>query len=454
MKKIYRVTFILLIISITVKLSAQEVHYWSHTYGTESTLLGGAVIGSVNDLGATYYNPGKLALTNDPNFLFSARIFEYVNLKIQPKDPIIDGASESYLRPSPAFIVYSLSSDWLGKNKLAFSLLTRHTFDVRLKTRYVGNVESTDISNELLYEGESGQYWGGITWAYPFKGKYKIGIGITNYFTVTSYRTRNSISIQSTDTSNTVGILSGVTEYDYYNIGVLWKAGIGFTFEKIKFGITVTSPSLNLLGSGSTDVNINSSGIDIDGDQQPDEFLISNYQKDLTSKYSSAYAVGFGIYYKFGDFKVHLAGEYYGDVSKYSVLASEEFQSQTGGYTLTNDLTNALKPVFNFGIGLEYLVNEKFTTYGAFVTDRSALNTDEESNHSFSKWDYYHITAGAALSFEEFELTFGLSLAFAGDDVEVPILPLSESEDIDFVFQRESAEVSSLRLKFILGIVF
>ncbi len=40
----------------------QDTQYWNLQYGTRSTLLGGAVIGSVSDLSATYYNPGALGL--------------------------------------------------------------------------------------------------------------------------------------------------------------------------------------------------------------------------------------------------------------------------------------------------------------------------------------------------------------------------------------------------------
>ena len=453
MKKKYQV-FLLLLIIITVNLSAQDVHYWSETYGTESALLGGAVIGSVDDLGATYYNPGKLALTDDPKFLFSARIVEYTYLGVKPNNDIIDGASKDYLSPAPAFIVYNLSSDWLGKHRLAFSILSRHNFDLRLKTRYVGNFESSDVSNEIIYEGDVDEYWGGITWSIPLRGKYKFGIGITNYFVLRSYRTRNSLSIQTVDTSNTLGVFSGVTEYDYYNVGVLWKLGIAYTFEKIRFGVTITTPSVNLFGSGEMDLNVHSSGIDADGDQQPDELLISEYQKDLTSKYNSAFAIGLGIYYRFIDLKIHFACEYYADVSKYNVLTTNEFQSQTGGFTLTNHLTHALKPVFNFGIGLEYFLSKKVTAYGAFTTDRSALNTEVFNNHSYVEWDYYHITTGAALFIDDLELTFGLSLSFAGDEVSIPILPLSESEDVDFVFQQQSASVTALRLKLIIGLAF
>jgi hypothetical protein len=437
-----------------ISVIAQDAHYWTQTYGTRSTLLGGAVIGSVDDLGATFYNPGKLVLTDDPSFLFSARVFELENLSIEPTDGLTEGASKSKLRPSPSFIVFNLSSNWLGKSNLAFSFLTRQTFETRLKTRYVGIINSSDFSNEILYEGSSDEYWGGITWSYPFYGKYELGIGFSNYIAVKSYRSRNSISLQEKDSLNNVGLLSGIREYDYYNVRILWKAGIGFTFESIRFGLTVTTPSLNLFGSGETDINLNSSGVDIDGDDMPDEFLISNYQKDLQSKYTSAFAFGIGAYYRFSDFKIHISGEYYSRVNKFNVLTTNRFKSQTGNIFLTNHLTQALKPVLNIGLGLEYLISQRVTTYGAFITDFSALEKDERSNHSVSSWNFYHLTGGASLTFDKLEVTFGLSFAFAKDEISVPLVPITPSEEIDFIFQQQNAEISSTRIKFILGLTF
>jgi hypothetical protein len=450
---IVRLSFFL-ILCLSISVSAQDAHYWTQTYGTRSTLLGGAVIGSVDDLGATFYNPGNLSLIDDPNFLFSARVFEFKNITLEPNEALVDGVSKSQFKPSPSFIVYNLSTDWLGKSNLGFSFLTRQTFDTRLKTRYVGNSNFSNLSNEILYEGNTDEYWGGITWSYPFYGKYELGIGITNYFAVRSYRSRNSISIQAIDSLSNVGVLSGVREYDYYNVRILWKAGIGFTFETIRFGLTITTPSLNLFGTGEADINLNSSGIDIDGDNLPDEFLISDFQKDLPSVYNSAFATGIGIYYRFSDFKVHLAGEYYSKVSQFNVLTTNKFQSQTGNFSLTNNLIQALKPVFNIGFGVEYLISKKVTTYGAFVTDFSALNNEVRSNHSVSSWNFYHLTGGASLTFEKLELTFGLSFAFASDNISVPLVPITPNEDIDFIFQQQNAEISSFRIKFILGLTF
>jgi hypothetical protein len=54
---------------------AQDNNYWSLQYGPVAELLGGVVVGSAIDLSSTYYNPGGLALADDPAFLLSLNSF-------------------------------------------------------------------------------------------------------------------------------------------------------------------------------------------------------------------------------------------------------------------------------------------------------------------------------------------------------------------------------------------
>ena len=104
MKKLYCI--ILLLIVISSNNVAQETYYWNVTYGTRSTLLGGAVIGSVSDLSATYYNPGAIALFDDAQFILSALVYQLENYTIK------DGAAEgidldfSTVIPSPSFVAF------------------------------------------------------------------------------------------------------------------------------------------------------------------------------------------------------------------------------------------------------------------------------------------------------------------------------------------------------------
>ena len=132
------------IILIQLNLTAQENNYWNIQYGTRSTLLGGAVIGSVSDLSATFYNPGAIALFPDVKFILSAQVYQMDNYKI------VDGAAEgkdldySSIVPSPNFVAFDLGFDFLGDDRLAFSILTRQNANVEFSARVI---DSLDVSN-------------------------------------------------------------------------------------------------------------------------------------------------------------------------------------------------------------------------------------------------------------------------------------------------------------------
>jgi len=53
----------MVLLPLVPRVQAQDSHYWSIQYGPVGQLVGGQVIGGVNDLSATYYNPGALGLT-------------------------------------------------------------------------------------------------------------------------------------------------------------------------------------------------------------------------------------------------------------------------------------------------------------------------------------------------------------------------------------------------------
>ena len=54
MRKMRWTLVLLLVCGNAAPLIAQDTHYWNDQYGPKSMLLGGAVIGSVNDMSATY----------------------------------------------------------------------------------------------------------------------------------------------------------------------------------------------------------------------------------------------------------------------------------------------------------------------------------------------------------------------------------------------------------------
>ena len=80
---------------------AQDAHYSTMQYGPRASLLGGAVIGSVDDVSGTYYNPGALVLASNLAFSFSTNVFEVESLRLEGRggEGIELGSSRSGIRP-------------------------------------------------------------------------------------------------------------------------------------------------------------------------------------------------------------------------------------------------------------------------------------------------------------------------------------------------------------------
>ncbi|MEJ2196717.1 MAG: hypothetical protein P8X73_17930, partial [Ignavibacteriaceae bacterium] len=334
---------ILFLISFN-SLIAQDAHYWNIEYGTRSTLLGGAVIGSVSDLSATYYNPGAVALFPDRSFVLSARVYQLETISVE------DGAGAgrqldySTIVPSPSFVAFDIKFDFLGDAHLAVSLLTRQSMNFEFRTRLIESIDvipsspgTEDFAGGISIDRTLGEIWGGIT--YSSKLNETIGIGLTGYIAHRNQTASKEIIVQVLpNDSSEILSLTDIVNYNYNNIRALLKFGIGFNFQPLTLGLTVTTPSLNIAGSGSVGTHFFLNGADANNN-----VFDSNFQDDVASDYKSSWAVGAGGGYRFGNFKVHFSTEWYNAVDLFTVLNTEPYISQGSGDTLTNDLTLELK---------------------------------------------------------------------------------------------------------------
>ena len=426
---------------------SQENNYWNIQYGTRSTLLGGAVIGSVSDLSATFYNPGAIALFPDVKFILSAQVYQLDNYLIK------DGAAKgkdlefSNIVPSPNFVAFDFDFDFLGDDRLALSILTRQNADVEFSTRIIDSLDvvQSDPGKEsfaggINLERKFNDVWGGIT--FSSKLNNVIGVGLTGYIAYRSHKASSITILEALLSTGQIASYSEINNYSFTNCRALLKGGIGINLNPLTLGLTVTSPGLNLFGSGSVGTHLFASGVD-------STRFNSNYQDDINSKFNSSWALGIGGAYRLGNFKIHLSSEWYDAINKYNILDTEHYISQSSGEMLTNDLSHEAKSIINYGLGLDYFANDSLIFSMSFTKDQSAYVANTTTNLApSSAWDLIHIAAGSTFPLWKTEITVGIVYSTGAQTLNnsINISPDSEDESIN-----RQSEFKYSQIKVLLG---
>jgi hypothetical protein len=435
---------------------AQDSHYWNQQYGTRAELLGGLVVGSALDISATYYNAGMLALVEDPDVVQAAQTFELQSIVLQDTPRPGEDLSSLSFRTAPSLFAGLLPSRVQG-GRLAYSTLTRTRFKASLETRLGGTADvfldepgEETIAGERLLSQDLSELWAGLTWSRRLGGH--TGFGITTYFTYFGQNRRiQSIVRAANDSTGAGGTLTVIDDFDYWTLGLLWKTGIAFDFDPWKFGLALTTPNLTYFGTGKALYNRAITGIDLDGDGNPDSKIFTGLQEGLSASHHRPWSVAAGVSYRIGRTALHFSSEYFGKVDRYTPLEAN-LEGEIGSLPLEKRLTQQLDHVLNLGIGVQHRFNERFAYYGAFWTDFSAAESEFEANASVTKWDIFHLSSGAKVSFRGVLFTFGVTYA-SGDD-ETPIA-IDFLGDGDFVLGEPTASGATYRrLRFILGFAF
>jgi len=399
---------LVLLALLPARVRAQDSQYWNLQYGPVAELVGGVVVGSTRDLSATFYNPGALALVRDPSLLASVESFEAVSLKAKSQPPAID-FSDLSVRPSPTLFAFALPRRLTGSHTIAISGLTRQDFDLRVDNWQV--TPSRQGGAESLFDQSLNENWFGLSWAHH--AGERVGIGLTTYVVYRGQRTRKEISgqVALSSTQGAAGLL--VEDFDYSNYRLLWKAGVSMHHDAWDLGLTVTTAPVRLLGSGSA--SYTRSAVEADLGNGPVVSVAVQHVADLESHYQSPWSVAVGGAYRRSQNTFHGTVEAFESVSAFDVLDTSPFASDPSAALLVRRLHQAARSVVNFGLGYQRMVSGRFSYYGAFTTDFTFANRDDEGTNSLSTWDIYHVTAGTSLVVRSVKLTMGAAYAFGSD---------------------------------------
>lgn len=398
----------------------QDAHYWTEQFGARGDLLGGLIVGAVEDPSAAFYNPGALGLRDQPAFLITANGFQHTWITLDGVGVEPDLRSRR-LDVSPDFVAGSLPMDWFGKSRLSYSAFTRSRLRARLSGRRVdprevvdANPDSLGSVQEAVLDHHMTESWVGLSWAYPVAPK--VGVGVTQFVSARSQSTElNRVSEAFAQTPEIQGGFQS-RDFGYTVWRLLWKVGVKVEAGKWRVGGALTTPALRLFGSGESASN-ETLFDQTQSAPKPEPRLAASDQRDLRASWKTPWSASVGVSHMLSRGAVHATAEWFGSVGPYEVVETDPFRSQTQEDTVRLPLRGELRAVLNAGAGAEYSFSDAVTGYGSFRTDFSAAPPGDRLTVSVATWDLFHLTLGAGLHFRSFDLTLGTALAYGQDTI-------------------------------------
>jgi len=424
-------------------LKAQVDHYWSQQYGAVSSLTGGAMIAGARDNSAAFYNPGGLAYVEFPNLSVDGNIYRLDKIKLSDGGGSGINLNSAQMSIYPQILAGMISYIKVPGLKLSWSILTRNYNNVLMSTRYARDNGTPTIPGsdqylgELDYVSQLNEQWFGLCVSY--KVLKNLGIGITNFGTYrgeTSSITNNSRAVSVKDTNATLSLSNYTQTMKYITVGTLFKAGIDWELKHWRFGLTVTTPSISLYGTGSTrrEESYYSTGSAENAGQQP--YMIRAEDKSAKATFRHPWSFGLGIEFRTEKTRIALSAEYFLRINSYYIMSpdanpmiypatlkdSSQMKSKIEHYLY---YSSASKPLLNAGIGLDQRLGKSFSLLLGARTDFSSYTPTEDSRvmtHGTGQWDLYYISTGLSYHRAKQIITIGFSYGFS---LNTPIEPIA-----------------------------
>ena len=436
--------------------AAQDSHYWDSQFGTKAELLGGLVVGAPTDLSATFYNPAWIAQRQEPSVLLTTKAVEGYRLELENAFGTATDATTTSYGASPGYLAgrFSLGDDRGWKWAYTYLEKVRFVFDDGGSTILADpGLPPGGLAWEALETfrvSDVAEGWYGFSFSRKLSDR--VAIGFSPYAAQRSQRSRTQIAGQVLAADTSRNDINLVEDYRYWHLRLLMKIGVAVEGEYWTAGLTVTTPSLGLMGSGEMfDRVYSSGGYDPNDPTGAEPFLQVDAQEDLDTDWRSPLSIAAGAAWHVGASRLHVTAEWFDAVERYDVIdpARYEIQSRPGEFDRA-DLSYAADRVLNYGLGLERIFSERFSLFTSYRLDQTTSHRDRTDRINTTAWDLHHVTAGASFELLSMEFTAGLQYSWGEVDLD-PVLDLGENIDDDIVLANEPGTLRFERLKVLLG---
>lgn len=464
-----------LIISTSLCMQGQTNHYWTNKVGARSIMLGGAVVGNVRDNSAIFYNPGGLAfienasISADGDAIYvdifkhkngAGESLDMENVQLQSVPSAFSGLFKSKKRP------------WLTLN---YALLNHDASKSAFNAKYAGvaDVMSENPGDEnylgtYSFSNETREDWVILGRGYKVNERFGLGISTVIAFLTKKQNEKYNISTYvegENDTANELGYNIEETDLSYNNVGLLFKVGWSYEFDKLRIGGTVATPRLSIYGVSNAYINRNNQISVAPYIDQPTKKSVT--QDKIPVQYKSPWIIDFGMSYPIGvKGTAFFTAAYFSEIKKYNQLKGdielsepeEVLNPSEENYSAVN---KAHKPILNVAVGYEYKLNDHFSLLAGFRTDFSysdleQLDDDQGYVPTFSNYNLYHLTGGVGYTNETISLNIGLISAFGKSSGNEQLINLIDPKDENLLVGSINNNVTSsfMRLGMVFGLTY
>ena len=443
--------------------AAAQSHYWSNQFGNESVLLNGAVIGSVTDLGAVFYNPARLLYRTDPSFVVSAKLYDWTTVTVEDGLGESRDLKESNFGGAPGFLGGTFTLPFLEGHQFAYGLLTRDGSNVSyfLREQRSGDLFDFLPGTEDHFVGvvdldvTSKDDWIGLAWAHPVSEHWSVGV--TGFYFNRKLSRSSSLDLRGIGSSLDAAVLRADRAYEVSDQGLLAKVGVAWQNASLSWGLTATTPYWRLFGNGSIRYENFQSGLptDVGG---ATNVLEGTVQRDLPVDWKTPWSVGTGIGWTVGEWLIHASGEYFSAVGKHPVLQAEPVLGQSTGEPIDFSVVEERRAVLNGGVGARWTPSETLSAFLSVATNFSAApdsivritRYEPTVSQTSLQMDFILVGAGASFHTRWADLTIGGNWQGSSESAR-RILNLPEEGDEP---ESDQAKLIIRQFRFVFGFSF
>jgi hypothetical protein len=187
-------------------------------------------------------------------------------------------------------------------------------------------------------------------------------------------------------------------------------------------GLTLTTPSTDLTGSGELGLNLATFRPDTIG-------LAYTVQTDLPASYKTPLSVGGGLGLPVGPVKIHASAEWFARIDRYVVIQGQTITAKEAeDIEIPIDAVHEGDEVLNWGVGAEFQVSRRFIGFVSYYQDNSTLTSDiERSSLAIMPFDIRTVTAGTEFTAGPALLTLGAGYGW-GEEIDTELTNVIDPE--------------------------